>query len=64
MSREERVAIANGIICILDTIKMLINPQVMKDKELIEATMEYIKSTENMLMELNQDDQRTKRTLI
>lgn len=51
MNISERIVISNGLICILDMLKVLINPQVMEDKELIKAAMEHIKSTEKQLME-------------
>lgn len=51
MNKSERIIISNGLICILDMLKVLINPQVMKDKELTKAAMEYIKSTEKQLTE-------------
>lgn len=53
MNKSERTAISNGLICILDMLKVLINPQVMKDKELIKTAMEHINSTEKQLMEFN-----------
>ena len=56
MTKAERMAIANGLICVLDILKVLINPYIMKDKKLIDATMDYIKSTEKQLKELKQDD--------
>ena len=51
MNKSERIVISNGLICILDMLKVLINPQVMKDKELIKAAMEHIKSTEKLITE-------------
>lgn len=53
VNKSERIAISNGLICILDMLKVLINPRVMKNKELINAAMEYIKSTEKQLAEFN-----------
>ena len=53
MHKSERIVISNGLICILDMLKVLINPQVMKDKELIKTAMEHINSTEKQLMEFN-----------
>lgn len=53
MNKSERIVISNGLICILDMLKVLINPQVMKDKELIKAAMEHIKSTQKQLTEFN-----------
>ena len=52
MTKSEQIAITNGIICILDMLKVLINPQVTKDKELINAALEHINNTEKLLMEL------------
>ena len=56
MRKAERMAIVNGLVCVLDILKVLINPHVMKDKELIDATMEYIKSTEKQLKELEKNE--------
>lgn len=56
MSKAERTAIANGLICVLDILKVLINPYVMKDEKLIDAAMDYIKNTEKQLKELKQDE--------
>lgn len=53
MTKSERIAISNGLICILDMLKVLINPQVMKDKELIKRSMEYIESVEKQLKDFN-----------
>ena len=46
------MVIANGLICVLDVLKVIINPDIMKDKKLIDAAMKYIKSTEKQLKEL------------
>lgn len=51
MNRGERLAIMNGPICILNILKMLINPDTLKDKKLIEAAMKHIESTKKMLDE-------------
>lgn len=56
MTKVERIAIANGFICVLNVLKVLINPYVMKDKKVIDAAMEHIKSTEKQLRELRGDD--------
>lgn len=53
MNKSERIVISNGLICILDMLKVLINPQVMKDKELIKSAMEHIKSAQKQLTEFN-----------
>lgn len=56
MTKAERMAIANGLICVLNILKVLINPYVTKDEKLIDATMDYIKRTEKQLRELRGDD--------
>ena len=53
MNKSERIVISNGFICILDMLKVLINPEVTKDKELIKRAMKYIESTEKQLKEFN-----------
>lgn len=52
MTKSERIAITNGLICILNMLKVLMNPQVTKNKELIDAAMEHINSTEKLLKEV------------
>jgi hypothetical protein len=56
MTKAERMAIANGFICVLNILEVLINPYIMKDEKLINATMDYITSTEKQLKELRGDD--------
>lgn len=56
MTKEERMVIANGLICVLDILKAIINPYVMKDERLIDAAMKYIESTKKQLEELKPDE--------
>lgn len=56
MNKSERIVISNGLICILHILKVLINPQLMEDKELIKESIECIKSVEKQLKEFKGDD--------
>lgn len=56
MTKAERISIANGLICVLNILKVLINPYITKDEKLINTTMDYITSIEKQLKELRGDE--------
>lgn len=58
MNKSERIVVSNSLICILHMLKVLINPQLMKDKELIKRSMKYIESVEKQLKEFNNPEFR------
>lgn len=45
----------NGLICILDMLKIVINPKILKDEELEESAEKYINSTIKMLEEVRRN---------